>query len=157
MIGQRVSQVVFDAAMGLKSNTDHNHDDRYNTKSEISTLIGDRITLQGLNFTLQSYATTASLANNITSESEGYIRKLDLFSNSIRLGWKESGDQTVIVPNLATFQALLARVEALELQVQNLNSQQATVDAAQTQLETVQDSTWAFLQLALTRLNNGGL
>ena len=62
-----------------------------------------------------------------------------------------------MVPNLATFQALVARVEALELQVQTLSTQQSAVDAAQTQLETVQDSTWAFLQNAIIRLNNGGL
>jgi hypothetical protein len=120
-------------------------------------LIGDRITLAGLTFTLQSYATTASLANNVTTDTEEYLKKVDLFSNSIRLGWKEGGDQNVMVPNLATFQALVARVEALELQVQALSTQQSAVDAAQTQLETVQDSTWAFLQNAIIRLNDGGL
>ena len=146
-----------EAALGLKSNTDHNHDDRYHTKNEISALIGDRITLAGLSFTLQSYATTASQSDHITSNTENYVKKVDVFSNSIRLGWKESGDQQVMVPNLVTFQALLARVEALEASNAILESRANTTEQATDSLNTVQDSIWQFTQNALTRLNAGGL
>ena len=152
MIGQRASQVWVEAALGLKSNTDHNHDDRYNTKNEISTLLGDRITLAGLTFTLQNYATTASLANNVTTETTNYLKKVDVFSNSIRLGWKDNGDQNVLVPNLATFQTLMTRVDALELAVQTLQTQQTEGEVAMNTVTSIQNSIWAFTQNALTRL-----
>ena len=152
LIGQRASQVWVEAALALKSNTDHNHDDRYNTKNEISTLLGDRITLAGLTFTLQNYATIDSLANNITTDTENYLKKVDLFTNSIRLGWKEGGNQNVLVPNLSTFQSLVARVEALELAVQTLQTQQNEGEIAQNALSATVDSVRAFTQFALVRI-----
>ena len=115
-------------------------------------MLGDRITLAGLTFTLQNYATTNSLANNVTTDSENYLKKVDLFSNSIRIGWKEGNNQNVLVPNLATFQSLVARVEALELQVQTLQTQQNETDVARNIIETTQASIWNFTQNALTRI-----
>jgi hypothetical protein len=147
-----------EAALGLKSNTDHNHDDRYNTKNEISALLGDRITLAGLTFTLQNYVTTNSLANNVTTDTEKYLKKVDLFTNSIRIGWKELGsDQNVLVPNLATFQALLARVSALENSIAILEARANDTETTTSTLNTVQDSIWSFTQLAISRLDAGGL
>ena len=119
------------------------------------------VTLAGLTFTLNSYVSTDDLttemANKVSTDTELYIKKIDLFTNSIRLGWKESGDQTVMVPNLMTFQALMARVEALEMQVQTLSTQTSTAEQARTNIESTQDSIWAFTQLALQRLTDGGL
>ena len=80
-------------------------------------MIGDRITVAGLTFTLQSYATIDSLSEHVTTSIENYMKKIDVFSNSIRFGWNDSGAQRIMVPNLATFQALLERVSALEASI----------------------------------------
>jgi hypothetical protein len=145
-----------DTALGLKSDVGHHHDDRYHTRLEVTNLVSDRITLHGITFTLGSYVTSEALAtsltNNVSTDTENYLKKVDLFTNSIRLGWKEGGDQVVVVPNLATFQSLVARVEALELQVQTLQTQQSTSEVARNMLETTQDSIWAFTTNALTRI-----
>ena len=120
-------------------------------------MVGDKITLSGLNFTLQNYVTNDSLATNlankITTDTEHYLKKVDLFSNSIRLGWKDSGDQTILVPTLATFQALLARVGSLEVAVQTLQTQQLEAEQARSTLESTQSSIWAFTTLAQQRIS----
>jgi hypothetical protein len=159
LLGQRVGQTHYDAQIGLinnalagKADSTHNHDERYHTKTEISTLFGDRITLSGLTFTLQNYATNDSLANHVTTDTENYFKKVDLFSNSIRLGWKENGDQNVLVPLLSTFQALVTRVEMLEQQVATLSDQNVTADSTLQTLTDTQTSIWAFTQLALQRI-----
>ena len=120
-------------------------------------MIGDNITLSGLNYTLQNYVTNDSLATNlankITTETEHYLKKVDLFTNSIRLGWKESGgDQTLMVPNLATLQALVARVELLEVAVQTLQTQQSAGELARDTIESTQETIWNFTQFAFERI-----
>ena len=79
-------------------------------------------------------------------------KKIDLFSNSIRIGWKENGDQNVLVPLLSTFQALVTRVEMLEQQVATLFDQNVTADSTLQTLTDTQTSIWAFTQLALQRI-----
>ena len=159
LLGQRVGQTHYDSQIGTinnalagKAESSHNHDDRYHTKTQISTLLGDRITLSGLMFTLSNYATTDSLANHVTTDTEKYFKKVDLFSNSIRIGWKENGDQNVLVPLLSTFQALVTRVEMLEQQVATLSDQNVTADSTLQTLTNTQTSIWAFTQLALQRI-----
>ena len=94
--------------------------------TEIAGLIGDRVTLAGLTFTLQSYPTNDSLATTLqpylTQDSELYLYKSQLYSNSLALKWKENGENQVLVPLLITFQALEARVSSLEAQVSSLIS-----------------------------------
>ena len=126
------------------------------SQTEVANLLGDRITLQGLTFTLQSYvsnaALTATLANNVTTDTEVYIKKADVFSNSIRLAWKESGDHNVLVPLLSTFQLLVARVDQLESQILSLETNHAATDQLVNTIDSTQTSIWAFTTNALQRI-----
>ena len=162
MIGTRASQVWVEGALAGKSNTNHNHDDRYNTKAEVSTLIQDRVTVLGLSLTLQDYATNDSLAaalsNNVSTDTPGYLYKVDVFNNALRMGFKgDASEQTQTVPNFDAFNGLLARVSALEASVAILENRANATEQTTASLNTVQDSIWAFTQLAFNRLDAGGL
>jgi hypothetical protein len=63
----------------------------------------------------------------------------------------------VLVPNLATFQALVARVEMLEQQVASLFEENSAGQIARNTLESAQYTIFGFVQMAFQRLDDGGL
>ena len=153
LLGQRASQVYVDHQLGLKqnagdyaTNTDlaakANTSDVYTktetySQTEVLGLVGDRITLTGLTFTLRPY-----------------LYRSDVFSNGLRVNWvNDAGEaEDMILVKLQTFQDLETRVAQLEQQQGTLFNLQATVETMANTLQSRQDSIWLFTQNALQRL-----
>ena len=57
-----------------------------------------------------------------------------------------------MVPNLATLQALVARVELLEVAVQTLQTQQSAGEVARDTIASTQETLWNFTPYAFMRI-----
>ena len=69
------------------------------------------------------------------------------------MNWLDNGSEfQALFVKLSTFQALLARVDQLEAQVQNLDTNQSASAQAIDTIENTQDSIWSFTQNALQRI-----
>ena len=90
------------------------------SQTEVNGLVGDKITLAGLMFTLRPF-----------------LYKTDEYSNGLRINWKneQNQDQNMILVRLSTFEALETKVIALEARVEQLETQFLALTSAQSVVE----------------------
>ena len=83
----------------------------------------------------------------------------DVYTNGVRVNYQNAAGQSenMILVNLATHEALAARVATLEAQLATLVTQQSAIDTAVTAVETQSNSIWAFTQNNILRLTNAGI
>ena len=162
LLGQRASQVWVEQQLGLKQDAgDYATNTALATKADVTALaakadasavyakaetysqtevngmVGDKITLHGLMFTLRPH-----------------LYKSDVYNNGVRVNWvnNSGANANMILVKLSTFQDLETRVAMLEQQVGTLFDQQATADTALNAVEGTQTTIWNFTQNALQRL-----
>ena len=130
-------------ALGTKANASEVYTTTQTyTQDKVDELVGDKITLTSLAFTLRNY-----------------LYQSEEFTNGLRVAWKDSSnnDRDLILVKLSTFQDLETRVSQLEQQVGTLFNQDAATDTAVTTAQAQIQIINNFAQNALQRLAAAGL
>lgn len=131
--GDYATNTAMNNALALKAGTSdvYNQSQLY-TKTEIDGMVGDKITLTGMLFTLKPY-----------------LYRTDVYSNGVRVNYvnDQGQDENMILVKLATF-------EALETQVTNLTSRVTALENLHSNLTIQQQDTSSLLTLFTTNLNN---
>ena len=83
------------------------------------------------------------------------MRRTQTYSDSLQVNWRQSGeDRQMILVNLSTFQSLVARVTALESQMQSASNNIITIQSNVTNV--TQQAIGTAQQVAAIIANLGG-
>ena len=113
------------------------------SSSEIDDFLDDKLSFGGLGVILDGngsnlpgYAKKTDLnayalaAGNVDTTTENYLRRTQTYSDSLQVNWRQSGeDKQMILVNLSSFNALVARVTALESQMQSASNNIITIQS----------------------------
>ena len=97
----------------------------------------------------------ALAAGNVDTTTENYLRRTQTYSDGLQVSWRQSGeDKQMILVNLSAFNALVARVTALESQMQSASNNIITIQSSVTNV--TQQAIGTAQQVAAIIANLGG-